>query len=64
MAEKFSWKFVGMLFLFWLGLLILTNNNRNDEAKEFITEASKDIDLEIIIDGLQKLKQKYLVIKG
>ena len=45
-------------------LLILTKNNRNDEAKEFITEASKDIDIKIIIDGLHKLKQKYLVIKG
>jgi hypothetical protein len=29
-----------------------------------MTEASKDIDIKILIDGLHKLKQKYLVIKG
>ena len=41
-------------------LLILTNNDRRDEAKRFIDEASKDMDIKKILYGLQNLNKKYL----
>ena len=41
-------------------LLILTKNDRRDEAKRFINEASKDMDIKEILYGLQNLNKKYL----
>ncbi len=41
-------------------LIVLVNNNRFVEAKRFLAEASKDIDIARINAGLADLKNKYL----
>jgi hypothetical protein len=45
-------------------IIILTNNNRIDEAGHFLAEAKKDIDIQKIIRGLQDIENKYLANKA
>ncbi len=44
-------------------LLILTKNNRFDEAENFIKQAYQNIDIQKIINGLNDLENKYLTNK-
>lgn len=44
-------------------VLILVKNNRKDEARLFLKEASRDIEIQKIIGGLQNIENKYLANK-